>query len=82
MVVVATAERGPRVDVSLTTIPTSLSAVPTLVRQLLPDVSKVLEADEEARHEALKKARALVLALQTPRETMVEHCWAQVSEKK
>lgn len=35
--------------------------------------------DDTARLELLKKARSLVQALETPRETMIRHLWAEVS---
>lgn len=34
--------------------------------------------EDDSRLELLKKARALVQALETPRETMIKHLWAQV----
>lgn len=43
----------------------------TLVASLSPD-------DNESRIELLRQARSLVQALETPRETMVKHLWAQV----
>lgn len=35
--------------------------------------------DEEGRLRLLKQTRSLLQALETPRETMIKHCWAQVS---
>lgn len=35
--------------------------------------------DDAARLSMLEAARSLVHALETPRETMIKHCWAQVS---
>lgn len=83
VVVVAPAGSEP-VDASLATKPADLPAVPQLLGEIVTGAQELLAAAEDggqvqARHELLKKARALVLALQTPRETMVEHCWAQVS---
>lgn len=76
MVLVVTS--GNDVDVSLTTKPTDISAVPGLLREIVTGAEDLSKGDDQLRHDVLKKARALVLALQTPRETMVEHCWAQV----
>lgn len=70
---------APVVDVSLATVPSDLSSVPALLEDIKSDVDNLAEGDDERRREAAQKARALLLALQTPRETMVEHCWAQVS---
>lgn len=36
-------------------------------------------SDDATRNQLLKQARALVLSLETPRETMIRHVWAQVS---
>lgn len=73
------------VDASLATKPADLPAVPRLLGEIVTGAHELLTPAEDGdqvqvRHELLKKARALVLALLTPRETMVEHCWAQVSD--
>lgn len=91
MVVVVASAGGEPVDPSLATKPADLPAVPRLLGDIVTRADALLapaggggdEQDQDqvqARHELLKKARGLVLALQTPRETMVEHCWAQVSD--
>lgn len=79
MVVIVTSDS--EVDLSLTTKPTDISAVPKLLGEIVTGVHGLAKGDDQVRHEVIRKARALVLALQTPRETMVEHCWAQVSEQ-
>ncbi|KAK2008967.1 O-methyltransferase [Colletotrichum eremochloae] len=45
-------------------------AIGLLGKQFSPD-------KEEERLQLLKQARLLVQALETPRETMIKHCWAQ-----
>lgn len=66
------------VDVSLATKPTNLPSVPGLLEDITRDVEKLNPEDIVSRQQLVEKARALVLALQTPREMMVEQCWAQV----
>lgn len=79
MVVVVTSESEADL-LNLTTKPTDISAVKGLLQQIVIGANDLLTSgDEQVRYDVLNKARALVLALQTPRETMVEHCWAQVS---
>lgn len=48
-----------------------LNNIGTLGASFSPD-------DNDARLKLLKEARQLVQALETPRETMVKHLWAQV----
>ncbi|KAJ3530134.1 hypothetical protein NM208_g9459 [Fusarium decemcellulare] len=64
------------VDLSLATRANNLQAVPTLVEDI-NTLSKSLESDDEnVRHELFLKARSLVQSLQTPRELMLQHTWA------
>lgn len=37
------------------------------------------DTDEETRLKLLHQARTLWMALETPRETMIRHCWMEVS---
>lgn len=68
---------GGLVDVSVALTPNDLSSVPALVNDI-STLGHAASGDYEARHQLLLKARALVQALETPRETMIKHCWAQV----
>ncbi|KAF5007202.1 hypothetical protein FDECE_6464 [Fusarium decemcellulare] len=64
------------VDLSLATRANNLQAVPNLVEDIKV-LSKNLEAgSENVRHELFLKARSLVQSLQTPRELMLQHTWA------
>lgn len=70
---------GDVVDVSIVSAPCSPSSVPGL----LSEISQMggngdALTDRSVRLALLNKARALVRALETPRETMLKHCGAQV----
>lgn len=80
------------VDPDLPQRPGDLAAVPSLLAGLQRDAAAYLAsasssapssrrtgagADEAARQALVRQARALQQALATPRETMLEHCWAQ-----
>lgn len=70
---------GDVVDVSTVSLPCDPGRVPGL----LDEISQMrdncdVSTDRGARLELLSKARALVQALKTPRETMLKHCSAQV----
>lgn len=61
-------------------VPGDLNAVPLIIKELsslggAPDVSKI---DDSQRLELISKTKSLLLALETPRETMIRHCWGQV----
>lgn len=75
----ATNGNTPVVDVAVAITPNDVPAVPTLVKQINVGADALASGGDEARHDLLIKARTLVQALETPRETMVKHCWAQVS---
>lgn len=71
--------RTPVVNVSVATSPNNLSAVPDIVKSISTLDTAAAAGDETARLELVEKARQLVRSLETPRETMIKHCWAQVS---
>ncbi|KAK7425773.1 hypothetical protein QQZ08_007749 [Neonectria magnoliae] len=64
-------------DVSIATNPNNIDAVPSLLGQIIVGVGALATGGDEARHDLLIKARTLVQSLETPRETMVKHTWAQ-----
>lgn len=66
------------VDFSIAVQPNDLGAVPALVESIVDQTSSLSPGDEIGRHALLIKARTLVQALETPRETMTKHTWAQV----
>ncbi|KAK7921285.1 hypothetical protein PG985_009307 [Apiospora marii] len=65
------------VDKAVATSPNNMDAVPGLVKQINSGVDALGAGGDEARHALLVKARSLMQALETPRETMIKHCWAQ-----
>lgn len=71
----------PAVDVAIAIQPNNAEAVPDLLKQITAGVSALETGGDEARHDLLIKARTLVQSLETPRETMVKHCWAQVRDR-
>ena len=66
------------VDVSIATEPNNIEAVPTLLKQIT-QAFDTFTTSNVGREDLLAKCRTLVQALETPRETMIYHCWAQVS---
>lgn len=68
------------VDINIIKTPSDLGAVLPLLKYLNANVSSLLTDNYDARLEFLGAASKLVLALETPRETMVKHCWAHVSK--
>lgn len=67
------------VDISVATRPNNIEAVPSLLRDIIEDVNSLKTGTDEDRKGILVKCRTLIRALETPRETMVNHCWGQVS---
>ncbi|KAK4449810.1 S-adenosyl-L-methionine-dependent methyltransferase [Podospora aff. communis PSN243] len=70
------------VDPSIILHPNDLSAVPSILAAIQTHSTPLLSPSpspasiEDARLSLLQSARALVLALEKPRETMIRHCWA------
>lgn len=69
------------VDVSVALSATDLESVPRLSAEIGSLGATISKGDNHARLELLRKARALVNALEAPRETMIKHCWAEVSSR-
>lgn len=66
------------VDESIATEPNNIEAVPTLLKEITQDFD-IFTTSNVGRQDLLAKCRSLVQALETPRETMIYHCWAQAS---
>ncbi|KAK8036401.1 O-methyltransferase mpaG [Apiospora marii] len=64
-------------DASLATSPNDLTSAPTILEKISIQGARLSINDYESRLELLVSARALVQALETPRETMIKHIWAQ-----
>jgi hypothetical protein len=69
---------GP-VDLLMVTRPNMAEAVPGLLKEVIKGVESLTTGTDEHRKDLLVKCRALTRALETPRETMADHCWGQVS---
>jgi hypothetical protein len=63
---------------SIATEPNNIEAVPTLLKEIT-EAFDILTTGNVGRQDLLGKCRTLVQALETPRETMIYHCWAQAS---
>lgn len=75
-----TATKGSKPAEVSAVAPADAAAVPSLIKELGAlgqDYSAA--STEQLRLTLLQKAKALWQALETPRETMIRHCWAQVS---
>lgn len=66
------------VDISIVTTPNNINAVSSLLDELRKGHEALPEKGDEGRKDLLFLARTLVQSLETPRETMAKHCWAQV----
>lgn len=66
------------VDLLIATHPNSAEAIPGLLEEVIKGVNSLATGTEEDRKDVLLKCRALARAVETPRETMVDHCWGQV----
>lgn len=60
--------------------PNAPQEVPGLLSRIVSHGDAFLNADPDARLKLLEDARALVNALETPRESMIRYCWAQVCD--
>ena len=66
------------VNIAIATAPNDAVAVPGLLADITAGVDALSSGSDKARQDLLLKARTLVQALETPRETMAKHCWAEV----
>lgn len=69
------------VDVSVATSPNHLEATPQLLKDLTEGISKLTSGgnvDDVLRQDMSTKARDIMLALETPRETSIKHIWGEV----
>jgi len=67
----------PSVEVAIS--PNDADAVSTTIGSIQTMGKTFSPADNFGRQKLLAEARRLVRALETPRETMIKHNWAQVS---
>ncbi|KAJ5184382.1 Winged helix-turn-helix transcription repressor DNA-binding, partial [Penicillium cf. griseofulvum] len=66
------------VDLLIVTRPSMAEAVPDLLKEVTKGVDSLTTGTDENRKDLLVKCRALTQALETPRETMADHCWGQM----
>ncbi|OQE00169.1 hypothetical protein PENVUL_c057G08137 [Penicillium vulpinum] len=66
------------VNLLIATRPNIAEAVPGLLEEVIEGVNSLPTGTDEDRKDVLVKCRALARALETPRETMVDHCWGQI----
>lgn len=70
------------VDFSVAVCPNDLGSVSALAKSIATDAAELSSGDDAARHALIIKARTLVQSLETPRETMTKHTWAQASSPR
>ncbi|KAL4917428.1 O-methyltransferase [Aspergillus aurantiobrunneus] len=66
------------VDISIAKSPCNIQEAPKILKHIEQGINDLAARDDEHRKEVLIRCRALVQALETPRETMVDHCWGQI----
>ncbi|KOS41203.1 hypothetical protein ACN38_g7928 [Penicillium nordicum] len=66
------------VDLLIATRPSSAELIPGLLEEITKGVNHLAAGNEEDRKDVLIKCRALARAIETPRETLVDHCWGQM----
>ena len=66
-------------ETSVATSARNLAAAPELLKELNAGIPALLDGgSEELRQDLSLKARDLMLALETPRETSIKHIWGDV----
>jgi len=68
----------PSIEVAIS--PNDPSKIPSTIKSIQSLGNSFSATDDGVRRQLLAEARQLVQALETPRETMIKHCWAQVSD--
>ncbi|KAJ3472844.1 hypothetical protein NLG97_g10682 [Lecanicillium saksenae] len=71
-----TGEQNP-IDISIATRPNNVEVLDTLLQDITTDINAFVNGGNVDRKHLVIKCRSLVQALETPRETMLKHCWAQ-----
>ncbi|KAF5007641.1 hypothetical protein FDECE_6027 [Fusarium decemcellulare] len=66
-------------DVSIALKAANVDAVPGLINEINALNQTFDKHDQEARLKMMAKAKSLWQSLETPRETMLRHCWAEPS---
>lgn len=71
-------QANPPVDIDIALRPGDSNAVPQILKSISAFGDAPSVDNDNTRLGLLAKARELVRALETPRETMIKHNWAQV----
>lgn len=58
--------------------PSAPGELPRLVKEIQSSSQDYISGDTTSRLKLLEAARSLVYAMETPQETMLRYCWAQV----
>lgn len=66
------------IDLSIAARPNNPEALPALLQDLTLGITAFTSDGSVNRQDLITKCRFLLRALETPRETMVNHLWAQV----
>lgn len=67
------------IDVSIALKANDAAAVPDLIQEISSPGKNFNSDDDQATIKLAMKARALWKSLETPRDTMIRHLWAEVS---
>ena len=65
-------------DFQIALEPNNIAALPVLLDEVTQGVQALIGHGEVDRQELLIKCRSMIQAIETPRETMIKDCWAQV----
>jgi len=71
---------NPAIDISIALRACNLKAIPEVLKRIRA-LGEAPSVDEKTRLSMLCTAKELVRALETPRETMIKHCPAQVCSR-
>lgn len=72
--------RSHKTDFTVALMACDLNSVPSHISKIGQLGARLEEGDLQARLNLLRSARDLVSALETPRETIIRHCWAEVDK--
>ncbi|KKK23147.1 hypothetical protein AOCH_002289 [Aspergillus ochraceoroseus] len=62
---------------AIATLPCDMNALPSLLQDIATQGKDLTDNNSQTRQQLLKSARALVRALETPKETIIRLCWAE-----
>lgn len=70
-----------RIDSQIASKPNDIAALPGLLEEVTQGIDALVAHGNVDREELLIKCRSMTQAIETPRETMVKDCWAQVCDE-